>query len=100
MTQFTIPWDRTFDKNKKYIWISEIGENTCDECKSLDGKIFSGDNIPLRPHPNCKCQVEEQESKESENIKYINNQIHTVYKYLDKCSKIHSQINSTKNEQA
>ena len=100
MTQFTIPWDRTFDKNKKYIWISEIGENTCDECKSLDGKIFSGDNIPLRPHPNCKCQVEEQESKESENIKYINNQIHTVYKYLDKCSKIHSQINLTKNEQA
>ena len=52
-------WNRTFDKNKKYIWISERGKTTCEKCQSLNGKIFSGDKVPNRPHPNCKCEVEE-----------------------------------------
>lgn len=59
MSKCPIPWNKTFDKNKKYIWISETGENTCEECKNLNRKIFTGDNIPLRPHPNCKCEVVE-----------------------------------------
>ena len=49
MSKYPIEWDRTFDKDKKYIWISEKKENTCADCKSLDGKIFSGDKVPLRP---------------------------------------------------
>ena len=52
-------WNKTFDKNKKYIWISERGKTTCEKCQSLNGKIFSGDKVPNRPHPNCKCEVEE-----------------------------------------
>ena len=52
-------WNRRFDKNKKYIWISERGKTTCEKCQSLNGKIFSGDKVPNRPHPNCKCEVEE-----------------------------------------
>ena len=52
-------WNKTFDKNKKYIWISERGKATCEKCQSLNGKIFSGDKVPNRPHPNCKCEVEE-----------------------------------------
>ncbi|MCR5261578.1 MAG: hypothetical protein K6C94_07030, partial [Candidatus Gastranaerophilales bacterium] len=68
MTKCPIPWDKEFDKNKKYIWISETGKNTCQECKSLDGKIFTGDNVPLRPHPNCKCDaVEYKESNFNQN---------------------------------
>ncbi|MCR5261429.1 MAG: hypothetical protein K6C94_06280 [Candidatus Gastranaerophilales bacterium] len=64
MTKCPIPWDKKFDKNKKYIWISETGKNTCQECKSLDGKIFTGDKVPLHPHPNCKCDaVEYDENK-------------------------------------
>lgn len=59
MTKCTIPWNKEFDKDKKYIWISETGKNTCEECKSLDGKIFTGDKVPPRPHPNCKCEVKE-----------------------------------------
>lgn len=59
MSKCTIPWNQKFDKDKKYIWISETGKNTCTECKNLDRKIFTGDNIPLRPHPNCKCEVVE-----------------------------------------
>ena len=42
-----------------YIWRSENNENTCDECSSLDGQIFeSMEDVPERPHPNCKCTVE------------------------------------------
>lgn len=43
----------------KYVWHSENSENTCDICKSLDGQEFDYyDEIPERPHPNCKCTVE------------------------------------------
>ena len=43
----------------KYVWHSENGEHTCDVCKSLDGKVFDFyDELPERPHPNCKCTVE------------------------------------------
>lgn len=42
-----------------YVWHSENGENTCDECKKLDGQVFEMDEeIPERPHPNCRCTVE------------------------------------------
>lgn len=44
--------------NEYWIWKSEKGKNTCEKCKSLDGKIFySEDEIPEKPHPNCKCEV-------------------------------------------
>ena len=42
-----------------YVWHSEKGEHTCDECKKLDGQVFEMDEeIPERPHPNCRCTVE------------------------------------------
>lgn len=45
--------------NVKYIWHSEYGEHTCNECLELDGKEFDMfDEIPERPHPNCKCYIE------------------------------------------
>lgn len=50
----------------KYIWHSENSENTCDICKSLDGKEFDFyEEVPERPHPNCRCMVEVVEKKES-----------------------------------
>lgn len=43
----------------KYVWHSENGEHTCDECRALDGKVFDFyDEVPERPHPNCRCTVE------------------------------------------
>lgn len=48
--------------NKKYIWISEKGKNVCNKCLQLDGKIFSEDEIPPRPHPNCRCEIQEVKS--------------------------------------
>ena len=45
--------------NTKYIWRSELGEHTCDACANLDGQEFNFyDEIPERPHPNCKCYVD------------------------------------------
>ena len=50
----------------KYIWHSENSENTCDVCKSLDGKEFDFyEEIPERPHPNCRCTVEIVEESSS-----------------------------------
>lgn len=49
----------------KYVWHSENGEHTCDVCKALDGKVFDFyDEVPERPHPNCKCTVEIVEDDE------------------------------------
>lgn len=45
--------------NVRYIWHSEQGENTCEECLDLDGLEFDTfDEIPERPHPNCQCVVD------------------------------------------
>lgn len=55
--------------NIKYIWHSENGENTCEKCKALDGSVYDfEDEVPQRPHPNCKCTVEVvEDASQSEN---------------------------------
>lgn len=51
----------------KYVWHSENGEHTCEVCKSLDGQVFDFyDEVPERPHPNCKCTVEIVEDNSEE----------------------------------
>ena len=40
---------------KKVIWISEIDNRTCDICEDRDGKIYNIDEIPPKPHWNCRC---------------------------------------------
>ena len=61
----------TFDLNipefkiapKIWIWHSEHGENTCDECSGNDETVYETEegisDIPV--HPNCRCWVEEIE---------------------------------------
>ena len=46
---------------KIWIWHSEHGENTCDECSGNDGTVYENkEDIPTCPvHPNCRCWVEE-----------------------------------------
>jgi len=60
---------------KKYRWISESGKNTCEKCKSLDGKVFELKDLPKRPHPNCKCRVEE--------ISIVEGSVAKLYGYRD-----------------
>ena len=51
----------------KYVWHADNNEDTCDICKSLDGTEFDFyDEVPQRPHPNCKCTVEILEEPISE----------------------------------
>ncbi len=43
-----------------YIYKAENNENTCENCKKLDGKIFENEenaNGLLPVHPNCKCKI-------------------------------------------
>ena len=60
---------------KKYRWISESGKNTCEKCKSLNGKVFELKDLPKRPHPNCKCRVEE--------ISIVEGAVAKLYGYRD-----------------
>lgn len=60
---------------KKYRWISESGKNTCEKCKSLDAKVFELKDLPKRPHPNCKCRVEE--------ISIVEGSVAKLYGYRD-----------------
>lgn len=48
---------------KIWIWHSEHGENTCDDCLGSDGTVYENkEGIPDIPvHPNCRCWVEEIE---------------------------------------
>ncbi len=47
--------------DKTYIWQSEKSTSSCEECKSLAGKVFANkDDAPSPPlHPNCKCKLVE-----------------------------------------
>ena len=52
-------------ENIEYKWKTEPG--ACEVCQRLDGTIYDSTNdIPDRPHPNCKCHIEilEKESDE------------------------------------
>lgn len=46
---------------KIWIWHSDEGDNTCDECASRDGEVYeSEEDIPEIPvHPNCRCTITE-----------------------------------------
>lgn len=68
----------------QYKWITEAGKNTCERCKSLNGKIFDKDNLPKRPHPNCRCRVEE--------ISIVDDNTAKLYGYRDEKSNL--QINA------
>lgn len=44
-------------ENVEYEWKAEPG--ACDVCRAMDGTIYeSANDIPDRPHPNCKCWID------------------------------------------
>ena len=59
MGTFTLKGHVSYALKRKYKWVTEFGENTCAKCAALDGKEYEEDEIPPRPHPNCRCKVEE-----------------------------------------
>lgn len=40
---------------KRVKWYTVPDEKRCSECGSLDGKVFSIDKIPPKPHWGCRC---------------------------------------------
>ncbi len=53
--------------NIEYEWKTEPG--ACEVCLGLNGTIYdSANDIPDRPHPNCKCHIEILEKESDEPI--------------------------------
>lgn len=77
--------------NAKYVWRSSKG--SCDACMALDGtEYFLKEDIPEKPHPNCKCTIEEIKDDDNqecdchklyERIDEISNEVDTVIPELD-----------------
>lgn len=46
------------DRGVKWVrWVSQKDDRRCPDCRALDGKVFSLDKIPPKPHPRCRCYV-------------------------------------------
>lgn len=58
--------------NVKYIWQTE--EGACEKCRTLDRTEYTTkEDIPEKPHPNCKCKI----------IEISDNEICDCYKYYE-----------------
>ena len=82
----------------KYVWHSENGEHTCDVCSELDGQEFDYyDEVPERPHPNCRCYVEIVEN-DNENSSPEPNEDEEPCDVLEQVDELITEIESTKDE--
>ena len=43
---------------KKARWMTEKDERVCDTCGPMDGKVFDIEDVPPKPHINCRCWLE------------------------------------------
>ncbi len=43
---------------KKVMWISQRDDRVCVECKDRDGRIYPIDQVPPKPHVNCRCYLQ------------------------------------------
>lgn len=67
--------------NTVYIWHTE--PNACKQCQELDNqKFYNQDDIPEKPHPNCKCYVEETEDELCECADYYE-QLQNIFSDYD-----------------
>ena len=42
---------------EEVVWHSEHDAKVCDVCEDMDGKIYKIDEIPVKPHVNCRCWI-------------------------------------------
>lgn len=66
MNKWILPNKKIDKENIQYQWVAE--RTACDVCQGMNGAIYeSANDIPDRPHPNCKCHIEiiEKETEES-----------------------------------
>jgi SPP1 gp7 family putative phage head morphogenesis protein len=39
-------------------WVAHIDDRTCSTCTGLHGQTFNINDVPPRPHPNCRCDLD------------------------------------------
>lgn len=95
LNKIGIPTNRELayeNQGKIFVWHAENSENTCEKCKELDGQVFDfEDEVPERPHPNCKCTVEVVENIE-ENSSQENNREYEQCNIIDEIESMISEI--------
>ena len=42
---------------KRVKWFTQIDERRCPDCKSMHGNVYDIDNVPPKPHRNCRCYL-------------------------------------------
>lgn len=42
---------------KKVRWVTYGDDRVCETCEELDGTLWDIDNIPVKPHPRCRCYL-------------------------------------------
>lgn len=68
MKKWILPNQKINKENLLYEWVAE--NEACEVCKAMNGKIYnSANDIPDKPHPNCKCHIEIIEKDDYEEIK-------------------------------
>ncbi|MCA1945258.1 MAG: hypothetical protein LDL30_08240, partial [Desulfovibrio sp.] len=48
----------TYEKDPLAIWVWRSSPGACITCRVMDGRKYTYDAVPFRPHPNCNCTVE------------------------------------------
>ena len=43
---------------KRVRWVTSPDERRCPVCGAMHGKVYHIDNVPSKPHRNCRCWVE------------------------------------------
>lgn len=46
------------------MWMTERDQRVCLDCHQLDGRIFAVDEVPAKPHMNCRCRLVPSENPE------------------------------------
>lgn len=39
------------------MWLTERDQRVCTDCHQLDGRVFAVDEVPAKPHLNCRCRL-------------------------------------------
>lgn len=47
-----------FKGMSKATWVAHMDDRCCSTCTGLDGQSFDINDVPPRPHPNCRCDLD------------------------------------------
>jgi len=85
----------------EYIWHTEDG--ACEKCQALNGLTFKNtDEIPDKPHPNCRCWIEVSDRKDNDYQDFQeppeDDELCDCWKFFDEIEEIIGDAKSLENE--